>query len=180
MHPNHSHEHLNPLSDFSIGKVVSCISISQSSSLSKIVLVCGTKIYVILITLYPSLSISKDIRSHTRDFVLESYNANSKQRIGLTYDSTIIDLKIKSWVVMTIFILIILTVSWLVYQIQYTTSKKQKKKEEGGLRIKFLTYLMCQVCCLNVLYRDRDSLQRNKEGNASYLNDNWNKSKLKM
>ena len=129
VYSNYNHEHSNPLREFRIGEVLSWTSISQSTTLNKIVLVCGTKIYVIFITLYPSIYISKGSNTYMKNYLLESYNSNSKQRIELNYKNTIIDSKIPGWVVLLIFMLIIFLFSWLIYQIQDKTSKKNENKQ---------------------------------------------------
>ena len=133
VYSNFNHIHSNPLREFRIGPVPSWVSISQSHSLDKIVLVWGSKIYTIRIILYPSLSVLKDYDISDRKYIIESSNSNSKQRIELNYKNTIIDSKIPSWIILWIFMLIILLFSWLIYQIQdktYKVNKNEKAQQE--------------------------------------------------
>ena len=119
-------------SEIDIGTVSSWVFISQKFSLNRIVLVWGSKIYLVHITVYPSVVV--DIKPFNKEYTW-SISANN----GFSYQ--IINIYIKNlngtsfrlrWLVAFLFVLLILTLVWWVEWISnkiFTNKNKEKENK---------------------------------------------------
>ena len=117
------HEKTKIFKDINFGKTSLCIYISHKFTLNRIVLVWGSKIYVIRMQIFPSVLVNRDLENYEYLWTINSENSISLQSLNIyIQNEKIASIKMR-WLIGIIFILIIIFVSLFLEKFTQKISK---------------------------------------------------------